>query len=97
MRGQMKWIPTPSYKEGQTVWLLIKSWQPQVLEVCWIGLFEIQEVLHNACQLRLPSMLRIYPVINVVYLKPAISTMSSDPSCPVLANPQQMADWEWDV
>lgn len=97
MCSQMKCLPTPAYREGQQVWLLTKSWKPQVLKVQWVGPFEVQEVLHNACRLHLPLTLHVHPVINVAYLKPVISTVPLDPSHLVLSNPHYMADHEWDV
>lgn len=92
MHNQMKWTSTPSYKTGDQVWLSIKSWQPQILEVQWIGPFEIQEVLHNACCLHLLSTLHIHPVINITFLKPTVTLTPSDPHWPIISNPQDMTD-----
>src|SRR5438445_294699 len=97
MRAQIKRTPTPQYVAGQRVWLSTRSWQPQVLEVRWIGPFEIQEVLHNACRLRLPSTLKIHPVVNVAYLKPVSEALTTDPRREVLASPEQLADPEWEI
>lgn len=79
MCSQMKHTPTPKYVAGQQVWLLMCLWQPQLLEVWWVGPFEVQEVLHNACQLHLSSMLKIHPVVNVAYLKLASAVATGDP------------------
>lgn len=68
-----------------------------MLEVRWIGLFEIQEVLHNACHLCLPSILKIHPVINVAFLKLAVTIVSSDLKCAILSNLQDMAEKEWNI
>lgn len=62
-----------------------------------MGPFEIQEVLHNACWLRLPSTLHIHPIVNIAYLKPAVQAVTTDPHCSVLVDPQQMAEREWNV
>lgn len=97
MQTQMKCTPTPSYKTGQHVWLSTKSWQLQILEVQWIGLFEIQKVLHNACHLHLLSMLKIHPMVNIAFLKPMASIISSNPRWTISSNPQDMADKEWDI
>lgn len=94
MYSQTKHTSISLYKPGQHVWLLTKLWQPQVLEVQWIGLFEVQEVLYNACQLCLPLMLKIHPVVNVVFLKPVSTLMPSNSPRVVLANSQDMADKE---
>lgn len=65
--------------------------------VHWISLFEIQEIPHNACYLYLPSTLKIYPVVNIVFLKPASAVVPMDPKRVVLVNPHDMTDKEWKV
>lgn len=95
--SQMKRTPTLLYKAGQHVWLLTKSWQPQILKIQWISLFKIQEVLHNTCQLHLPLTLKIHPVVNVAFLKHAAMSTSLDLKHTILSNPQEMANKKWDI
>lgn len=97
MLSQIKCAPTSKYVAGQQVWLFMWSWQLQLLEVRWIGLFEVQEVLHNTCQLCLPSMLKIHPVINITYLKLASSMTANDSKRPVFVSPNNLANPKWEV
>ena len=92
MHAQIKHTPMSKYIAGQHMWLSTHSWQPQVLEAQWIGPFEIQEVLHNACRLRLLSTIKVHPVVNIMHLKPISEVPTSDPHQELLANPANLAE-----
>ena len=83
-----------SYQIGDLVWL-------NTVNCClqgntrfhpkWFGPFEVIEVVTNACQLRLPSTIKLHPIINVLYLKKYIQRQDDDP-IQILKEPK-ILDW----
>jgi len=45
----------------------------------WFGPFNMMEVHHNAYRLHFPDSIHVHPVINISFLKPYVTLLSSNP------------------
>ena len=71
-----------SYQVRDHVWLSMANCQLQGnirFQPKWFGPFEVIEVMTNACRLRLPSTIKLHPVINALYLKKYVEQEDDDP------------------
>src|SRR5947209_7593783 len=83
-----------SYQVGEQVWLSTANCRLQGntrFQPKWFGPFEVIEIMTNACRLRLPSTIKLHPVINVSYLKKYVEREDDDP-IQILKEPK-LLDW----
>ncbi|ERF68925.1 hypothetical protein EPUS_09503 [Endocarpon pusillum Z07020] len=90
--------PAPVYHEGDKVWLNarnIRTRRPcKKLDDKWIGPFEIKRTIGStACELALPSSLRIFPIFHVALLRPCHADV---PPRPIVGN-DISDETEWEV
>ena len=90
--------PAPVYRVGDRVWLSprnIRTRRPcRKLDDKWIGPFEVKRVVGStACELTLPTSLRIHPVFHVSLLR---LCYADTPPRPVVGN-DTGDDTEWEV
>src|SRR5438445_13007291 len=83
-----------SYRTGEFVWMSTANChlqENQRFHPKWFSPFEVIEVMMNTCRLRFPSMIKLHPVINTLYLKRYIERQEDNP-IQILKEPK-ILDW----